>query len=339
MGRGKQKPKPFDAQHLPRHLDRDNDRTGYRTYFHNDIAVAGPSTSILPPRLAQVNRRVVSDPVYGTKERRGFLDPIEEVADEPGDAERSSPGPRVRFRSKSVTAVFPSLPKTRGHSPINADGDTQDNADDSSLENPIGTFGAIDVERSLVQAEGEKAKDADIGMDTEELLGDFEEAFRLPVPSTTLRRAAYSDPIHRIKTILETVVPESHSTPVASKPNITSRRAPPSPPSPLPPPGPSRDPFENPIPKNMGICVPRPTPLNASFLPPQTHKVARGQLVILPSRTLLVDFREGERRQGRRGVEVLTVSPDGEEVWDQVQCTIPGMADSPSRLACSALLT
>ncbi|KAF9777547.1 hypothetical protein BJ322DRAFT_1015597 [Thelephora terrestris] len=60
--------------------------------------------------------------------------------------------------------------------------------------------------------------------------------------------------------------------------------------------------------------MPRPRPFDTSLLPPQTHKIARGQIVVLPSRKLLVDFREGERRHGRQGIEVLTISPDGEEI-------------------------
>lgn len=51
--------------------------------------------------------------------------------------------------------------------------------------------------------------------------------------------------------------------------------------------------------------------LNTHRLKPQTHKVSRGQLVVLPSRSLLVDFREGERRKGGKGREVMVISGDG----------------------------
>ena len=51
--------------------------------------------------------------------------------------------------------------------------------------------------------------------------------------------------------------------------------------------------------------------LNTSHLTPQTHKVSNGSLTVLPSRSLLVDFREGERRKGRKGHEVMLISPDG----------------------------
>lgn len=62
---------------------------------------------------------------------------------------------------------------------------------------------------------------------------------------------------------------------------------------------------------------PRPSlrePLSTSLLPPKTHKLASGQLAILPSRSVLVDFREGERRTGKKGDEVLVVSPNGNQV-------------------------
>ena len=55
---------------------------------------------------------------------------------------------------------------------------------------------------------------------------------------------------------------------------------------------------------------------NTGRLRAETHKVSRGQLVILPSRSVLVDFREGERRKGRPGKEVLVISPDGRRVSD-----------------------
>ncbi|KAH9002640.1 hypothetical protein EDB86DRAFT_2800416 [Lactarius hatsudake] len=55
-------------------------------------------------------------------------------------------------------------------------------------------------------------------------------------------------------------------------------------------------------------------PLSTSLLSPKTHKLAHGQLVILPSRSVLVDFREGERRKGRKGDEVMVVSPIGDQI-------------------------
>ncbi|KAI0644671.1 kinase-like domain-containing protein [Trametes meyenii] len=65
--------------------------------------------------------------------------------------------------------------------------------------------------------------------------------------------------------------------------------------------------------------------LDTGRLKPQTHKVSRGQLVVLPSRSLLVDFREGERRIGGKGREVLVISPDGRrvQVYDAPHLSTP----------------
>ncbi|CAL1713208.1 unnamed protein product [Somion occarium] len=62
------------------------------------------------------------------------------------------------------------------------------------------------------------------------------------------------------------------------------------------------------------IGTTRPVALNTLCLIPQTHKLAQGQITVLPSLALLVDFREGERRKGRKGVEVLVISPDGDKI-------------------------
>jgi hypothetical protein len=71
----------------------------------------------------------------------------------------------------------------------------------------------------------------------------------------------------------------------------------------------------NQYPHDPGLCGESTRePLSTSLLPPKTHKLAGGQLVILPSRSVLVDFREGERRKGRKGDEVMVVSPNGDQV-------------------------
>lgn len=62
------------------------------------------------------------------------------------------------------------------------------------------------------------------------------------------------------------------------------------------------------------VCSKRPDPFTTAFLGPETHKVVQGQLVVLPSRSLLVDFREGERRKGKKGVEVLLIAQDGKDI-------------------------
>lgn len=57
-----------------------------------------------------------------------------------------------------------------------------------------------------------------------------------------------------------------------------------------------------------------PARLNTNLLSPQTQKTLKGQIVVLPSKSLLVDLREGERRKGGKGKEVLLISPDGDSV-------------------------
>lgn len=282
----------------------DSRRTSYQG-CSRDTIFAGPSTLIpLPVRAGQGARRVVSDPVYGTREHRKFLDPIEEVENEPETEERPASGVRFRLRSKSVTAVIPPFLQAHGHTPTTGGNDFYNQVEDSSPENSVNSPEAL--------AKEEMVKDIDDGMNTQELLGDFEEAFCGPPASSILKQAAFNGPIRPIKSVLDALVPESHSTPAAVKLTGVPRHLPPFPPTNLPPSEPLYHPFDDPASKEIG--PPRPKPFNTSFLPPQTHKVARGQLVVLPSRTLLVDFREGERRQGRQGVEVLTISPNGEEV-------------------------
>ncbi|OCH91233.1 kinase-like protein [Obba rivulosa] len=58
----------------------------------------------------------------------------------------------------------------------------------------------------------------------------------------------------------------------------------------------------------------RPELFSTAYLTPQAHKISQGQLVILPSMSALVDFREGERRKGGKGNEVLVISADGQKV-------------------------
>jgi hypothetical protein len=335
MNRGSQEAaalrKPFgeltNLRCPPHELEGDSGRTGCHDRFPGVVVASGPSTSNLHSlRVTQANRRVVSDPVHGIKERRKFLDPIVEVEDERGNEERPTPGLRVRFRSKSVAAAIPSFLQARGHTPATGGSDSHDQAEDLSLESSASILEA--------HAEEDNAKDVDDGMNTEELLRDFEEAFYSPLPPSTLRQVPYNEPTRRrIKSILGAIDPESHSTPAAVKPNAAPRRVSSSPPAHLSPSEPPYHPFDNP--PSKGIGMPRPKPFTTSFLAPQTHKVSRGQLVVLPSRTLLVDFREGERRQGRQGVEVLIISPDGEEVRIVPHVLAASVTHHPFRLVCS----
>jgi hypothetical protein len=323
--------KPFgdltNLRHPLRDLKEGGLRASYQGHSRAVTFAAGPSTSVLPPvRVGQANRRAVSDPVYGTRERRKFLDPIEEVENELGNEQRSIPPARVRLRSKSVAAVIPPFLQPRGYTPTAGDSDSRNQAEGFPPESSLS-----DVEMPTKE---EGAKVMDDGMNTEELLGCFEEALHSPPTSSVPKQAASNDPARRIKSILDTLIPESHSTPAAAKHMVIPRLIPLSLPTNTPPLEPPHHPFDNP--SSKGVGTPRPKPLKVAFLPPQAHKVARGQLVVLPSRGLLVDFREGERRQGRQGVEVLTISPNGEEVHVFPHALVAGVAHRQSRSPYSA---
>ncbi|KAI0369715.1 kinase-like protein [Pilatotrama ljubarskyi] len=77
---------------------------------------------------------------------------------------------------------------------------------------------------------------------------------------------------------------------------------------------------------------PRIPALDTRRLKPETHKISRGQLVILPSRSLLVDFREGERRKGGRGKEVLVISSNGStiDIYDAPHLSTPCCLAEPT---------
>ncbi|KAH7873216.1 kinase-like domain-containing protein [Lentinula edodes] len=65
---------------------------------------------------------------------------------------------------------------------------------------------------------------------------------------------------------------------------------------------------------SLPIGTSRPSALTTNLLSAQAHKTINGQITILPSRSLLVDFREGERRRSNPGTEVFVVSPDGNQI-------------------------
>ncbi|KAF8527471.1 hypothetical protein BU17DRAFT_81641 [Hysterangium stoloniferum] len=77
-----------------------------------------------------------------------------------------------------------------------------------------------------------------------------------------------------------------------------------------------------------------PTCLHIAPLLPQTHKVAQGQLVVMPSRSLLVDLREGERRAGGKGTSVLVISPDGQQikVYEALHLSTPSVLSEPQAI-------
>ncbi|EIN12748.1 hypothetical protein PUNSTDRAFT_124455 [Punctularia strigosozonata HHB-11173 SS5] len=61
----------------------------------------------------------------------------------------------------------------------------------------------------------------------------------------------------------------------------------------------------------MPIGTVRPIPFTTEHLKPQTYNVVYGQLQVLSSRSVMIDFRERERKRGNRGDEVLVVAPSG----------------------------
>ncbi|KAK1231709.1 hypothetical protein PQX77_005195 [Marasmius sp. AFHP31] len=66
----------------------------------------------------------------------------------------------------------------------------------------------------------------------------------------------------------------------------------------------------------LPIGTSRPTAFTTTLLSPRVHKTVNGQITILPCRSVVVDFREGERRRGGKGKggEVMVVSEMGREV-------------------------
>ncbi|KAJ3821787.1 kinase-like domain-containing protein [Lentinula raphanica] len=83
--------------------------------------------------------------------------------------------------------------------------------------------------------------------------------------------------------------------------------------------------------EQLPIGTTRPSAFNTSLLSAQTHKTANGQITILPSRSLLVDFRQGERRRGNPGTEVFVVSPDGNkiDIFAAPRLSIPSCLTEP----------
>ncbi|KAF7291587.1 Protein kinase domain-containing protein [Mycena chlorophos] len=64
----------------------------------------------------------------------------------------------------------------------------------------------------------------------------------------------------------------------------------------------------------LPIGTTRPVPFTTALLTPESHKTVHGHITVLPSRSLLVDFREAERRRGQKGNEVLVIDPHGLKV-------------------------
>ncbi|KAJ7601136.1 kinase-like domain-containing protein [Mycena floridula] len=76
-------------------------------------------------------------------------------------------------------------------------------------------------------------------------------------------------------------------------------------------PAPFYEPVEEPT---IPVGTSRPYPFTTDLLSPRTHKTAHGQITILPSRSLLLDFRVAQRRSSEKGDKVLVIDPDGQNI-------------------------
>jgi polo-like kinase 4 len=80
----------------------------------------------------------------------------------------------------------------------------------------------------------------------------------------------------------------------------------------------------------LSVGTTRPVPFTVFLLSPHTHKAVHGHVTVLQSRSVLIDFREGERRRGKNGDEVLLVDTLGTEVsfifdklaWKPISCQV-----------------
>lgn len=67
-------------------------------------------------------------------------------------------------------------------------------------------------------------------------------------------------------------------------------------------------------PGTLPIGTTRPVAFNTYLLGPATHKLVGGSINILPSLSVLVDFRESQRRNGFKGDYVLLIDSTGNTV-------------------------
>ncbi|KAF7314181.1 Protein kinase domain-containing protein [Mycena kentingensis (nom. inval.)] len=104
------------------------------------------------------------------------------------------------------------------------------------------------------------------------------------------------------------------SDPLPSKPRLSSYSFP----SRISRPDNSASSIASPVKSSARSTLPvgttRPVAFTTTLLHPETHKTVHGQITILPSKSLLVDFREAERRRGQKGAEVLLLDPQGRKI-------------------------
>ncbi|KAJ7147483.1 kinase-like domain-containing protein [Mycena crocata] len=68
----------------------------------------------------------------------------------------------------------------------------------------------------------------------------------------------------------------------------------------------------------LPIGTTSPVPFTTALLSPEIHKTVHGQISVLPSHSMLVDLREGERRRGQKGTEVLLIDSQGTKVFRKI---------------------
>ncbi|KAJ7784625.1 hypothetical protein B0H16DRAFT_1709327 [Mycena metata] len=86
-------------------------------------------------------------------------------------------------------------------------------------------------------------------------------------------------------------------------------------------------------PVGIPVGTTRPAPLTTELLSPKTHKTVHGAITVLPSHSLLVDLREGERRRGHKGTEVLVIDSQGTkiEVYSAPHLSTPCCLAEPTK--------
>lgn len=67
-------------------------------------------------------------------------------------------------------------------------------------------------------------------------------------------------------------------------------------------------------PETIPMGTTRPVPFNTNLLSAATHKLTGGCITVLPSLSVLVDFREHQRRNGSKGDYILLINPKGDTV-------------------------
>ncbi|KAJ7044059.1 hypothetical protein C8F04DRAFT_688068 [Mycena alexandri] len=86
-------------------------------------------------------------------------------------------------------------------------------------------------------------------------------------------------------------------------------------------------------PLGIPVGTTRPAPFTTALLSQETHKTVHGPISVLPSHSLLVDLREGERRRGQKGTEVLVIDSQGTkiEVYSAPHLSTPCCLAEPTK--------